>query len=171
MSNGFGAFDYPYLSAEDIGFARCFRLTESDFLQMAGGLRRYTQFRLDRGRARGASITAGDETKTFSVPRLPSNTEEAMAQIKVEGLAETDWAQHLLSEQMKTVGGIMSALKADREIIDWQARQAKDKEVSTERTLMALRQKAASIYNVSADSQTAKDYAEEQLKIQSRKGY
>lgn len=153
-------YSYPYLEAEDRAFAQCFRLSETEFLRMMGGLKTYTEHRLNREKARGASIEAGGQTKIFSVPTLPFNIESAMAQIKVEGLSETDWAKYLLGEQVKTVGGIMSALKADKEMKAWQARQEADKQASKERELQQLRDTASNRYGWKSDSQSAKDWAE-----------
>ena len=108
---------YPYLvDPEDRAFAMCMRLDEDKFLEMAGGLKKYTQFRLDRQTARGAKIEsqAGGEPLTFFVPQLPDNTEAALARITVPGVKVEDYAAYLLKEQMQKIQGIMDALLATR---------------------------------------------------------
>ncbi len=168
-SSRFSSGSYPYLEQEDRAFAQCFRLSEDDFLKLSGGLKNYTIHRLNRAKARQASITAGEETKTFSVPKLPSNIEEAVGQIKVKEITEDQWAKYLLNEHMTKVAGIIDALKAHDNIQKTMDTQ-REQEAYRERQFKAARRvEFANRYLVSENSQSAKDYADQQWEIERRK--
>jgi hypothetical protein len=173
MSN-YDINSYPYLDGQDVAFARCFRLTESEFLTMAGGLKKYTEFRLDRQQAKGATMKSlSGETMTFNVPPLPDNVEEAMSRIQLPGLKEEQYAATILKEQMDKVAGIIGALRANRELKDDAERTANSRTSARERDMSSLRKEAHDIYGWSEDSGSAKDWAEQkyQQRYSSWRGY
>jgi hypothetical protein len=147
--------DYPYLVHEDAMFCRAFRLSEDDFLKLCGGLKRYTEHRLNRDKAR---------TQGFDVPRLVDNTEDAMAAIQVKELGEVDLASYLLSEQRGKVQGCVDTIKMNKQFKKLAEREEKEKAESKERMLRGFRRQAAGAFGWSEDSQSAKDWAEEQYK-------
>jgi plasmid replication initiation protein len=170
----YDAGSYPYFEAEDIAFCRCFRLTEDDFLKLAGGLKVYTEHRLNRQQARGATITNSlDEKTIFDVPRLPDNTEQAMARIQLPGVKESEFAAYLLKDQMNTVTGIIQALHADKGFKAQAARDAEEKVNQRKYALERLAVEAAHLNGWSPDSQSAKDWAERKYveRYASKRGY
>ena len=167
MADRFDGNQYPYLDSEDRTFAQCFRLTEDQFLEMAGGLKRYTEFRLNRSQARGATMTAfSGESLTFDVPRLPDNTEEAMALITMPNLKPEEYATHLLKVQMDKVQGIVDTLRANRAFKAMAEREATEK--ANQREYEKERVAKQNPYGWPSDSQSALDWAEGQLKAQRR---
>jgi hypothetical protein len=163
--------DYQYLETGDRRFCQAFRLTEDEFLTMAGGLAAYTQHRLDRDEARRVSIAGGPEGRmTFSVPNLPDNLHTAMKGINLPGVDERGVARFLLSEHMKAVRGILDGVKAQGAVRAQVAQQTKDKADSKQRELEALARNNP--YGWKPESQSAREWAEAQYDQQQnvRKG-
>lgn len=166
---GYDTNSFPYLDGEDRLFCVAFRLTEDAFLKLCGGLKAYTQHRLNRSQARGATMTSlNGERMTFDVSRLPGSVEEAMDMIKLPGLKEDEFASYLLEEQITKARGIVDTLRANRVFADQEERRTEDLKNQREGALARLRREAASIYGWGEDSQSAKDWAEQ--KYVERKG-
>jgi hypothetical protein len=163
--------DYPYLEPEDGRFCIAFRLSEDDFLNMAGGLKAYTQHRLDRTEARSA-IILGERSESekawhperpgdFRVPALPDSTLEAMKSIppSIPGhpISEKEVAQFLLSEHVKKVKGILDGVKASKVVRAQADRAIEDKANSRKQEIQRLARNNP--YGFKADSQSAMDWA------------
>jgi hypothetical protein len=162
--------NYPYLMGEDVNFARAFRLSEDDFLGFFGGLRGYTAFRLDRDRAR---------SEGFDVPRLPSRLEDVIASMNVAKVSEKDYATFLAKDMAAKVADInktrkMNTFFKERMGIDTTKpikplHLAEDPKADDERLLKEFRNEASRKLGVSEDSQTAQDYAAQELVLYKRR--
>ena len=165
VSSKYSISQYPYLQVEDAMFAIAFRLSEDQFLELAGNLKKYVQFRLDRAQARGATMTAlNGETLIFEVPMLPSSTEEAMQRIQVPGLKEEEFAAYLLQEQMVKTQGIIDALRASKAIQADSDRIARDRQTLREMDLAKYRREGANLFGWDEKSQSSEDYAQNKIR-------
>lgn len=99
--------EYPYLEEEDAKFAKAFRLSEDETLEIFGGLKGYTLHRLDRAKARGNG---------YEIPALPRSLESQMESLKFAEITEKQLAAQLVRDQREKVGGIMSLLKVNMEM-------------------------------------------------------
>jgi hypothetical protein len=174
---------YPYLEAEDAAFCRAWRLSEDKFLDLAGGLKLYTQHRLDRAAARRASKTDGLSADTvkqlkekypgqkaeYSVPSLPTDLRPYLIRLKgMEDVGAEELARQLVSDQMTKVRGIVDAMQAVERLQANAARAAADKESSRQWQLREFAKEGAAKHGWKPDSQSAKDYAEAEM---SRRGW
>jgi len=161
----FGNQDYPYLASEDRNFAQAFRITEDEFLKMAGGLKAYTQFRLNRDEARQAGIeTETGERQGFSVPTLPDNVKDAMEGIALPGVTEKDLAKLVLEDQIKKVMGILDGIAAVKATNEQVSRQ---QGIKAELKAKELKTTAANNpWGWPPDSQSARDWAASQYQLQ-----
>lgn len=165
VTNKYSISQYTYLELEDAAFAQAFRLTEDQMFDLFGGIRSYTQFRLDRQTSRGASITSQTgETIKYDVPMLPSSTEAAMARMpQLPGLKEQEWAATILQEQRVKVQGIVDALRASKAIQADSDRIAKDRQTLREMDLAKYRREGANLFGWDEKSQSAEDYAQNKI--------
>lgn len=143
--------DYPYLEGEDAAFAKAFRLSEDEALAMFGGLKGYTQHRLDRAKARGNGST---------VTALPNTIESQMEALKFTEVPEKKFAEHLVKQQMTQVQGCMAGIKATKELEAGMERDRETKVALKTQRLKELREESAARSGWSPDSQSAKDWAE-----------
>ncbi|MGD0794699.1 MAG: hypothetical protein ABR958_03785 [Dehalococcoidales bacterium] len=156
--------DYPYLADEDRRFAQAFRISEDEFFGMAGGLKAYTQFRLNRDEARQASVeTETGERQEFSVPTLPDNVNDAMKGIALPGVNEKDLARLVLEDQIKQVAGILDGIGAGKMVKEQADTQQRYKAESKASELKRIA--ANNPYGFPTDSQSAKDWAETQYQL------
>ena len=153
---------YPYLVFEDARFAKAFRLSEDEVLEMFGGLKGYSQHRLDRDKARNAG---------YEVPALSDNLEEHLESLKFTDTSEKQFATYLAGEQKEKIAGCLSAIKAEKEFEAEAKRETERKAAEKEYTINALCKEASGKFGVSPDSQTAKDWADQQYKIRSRQRF
>jgi hypothetical protein len=122
---------YPYLTNEDAAAAASFRATEDQFLDAIGGLKIYTQFRLDRDEARRAVI----DGIPFEVPKLPQTVEEAMKYILLSDPKVSPVAvlRVLLQDQKNKVSAILSTVKARKMMEETLAGDKKERLDAVER--------------------------------------
>jgi hypothetical protein len=157
----YSANSYPYLEASDAAFCRAFRLSEDKFLELCGGLKRYTQLRLDRQAARGATMADGS---AYSVPPLPTDIKPYLVKLKMSDVADsTEIARQLLSDHMNKVTGINDASVASERLQANEARRIADKESSRQWQLREFQKGAAARFGWKPDSQSAKDWAEAEM--------
>jgi hypothetical protein len=103
QSVGLGLSGYGLLDEQDVGFARLFQLSESQVVELCGGLPAYLKLRLDRQTLKRAGS---------SVPLLPSTLTEAdvivMKQLDVNATtrARVELEQHkrAVAEAIQSLG-------------------------------------------------------------------
>lgn len=157
-----GPGSYPYLASEDAAFATGWRLTEDEVLGMFGSLKAYLVHKLNRSEVRA---------KGYSAPPLSGNIENHLEALKFTEVTEKQFAAHLVSDHKDKVQGLMDAIKMDKAIKGEEARILKAKADARDEALKALRSQAEAKFGWAEDSQSAKDWAESQLKIQERRRF
>lgn len=115
---------FSYLETEDSNFCDAFDISESAFLECFGGLKGYTQHRLDRADARRAIVASEQAT----VPHLPQSPEAALSHYKIEDkqLTNEALAGVIIKEQVDKVKGIIQSVKANKALKESAAKARQD---------------------------------------------
>lgn len=106
-----------YLDDEDAAFTHSFNLSEEQVLEAYGGIKNYTQHRLDRNQVR---------RQGHDVPRLPGTPEEMLkCRMPIEDPSLTDaaLAKEVLRGQVEKVRGLIDMAKADTQLRDTRRQQ------------------------------------------------
>lgn len=103
---------YPYLSEEEVKFAKAFRFSEDTVLEMFGGLRGYKLHELQRKEVR---------SKGHTVTPLPMQlSREALEQMERFGLTENQLAQVAVEDQIKQVQSLVDLEKARQRLEEFE---------------------------------------------------
>lgn len=147
--------NYPYLLGEDARFAKAFRLSEDEALKLFGGLKNYTQHRLDRSKAR---------SEGHDVQALSDSLESHMDALRLTDITEKQLAAQLASDQVAKVKGITAGIKAGEAITKQADREKRGQAIVKESRLKELCEEAGARFGWEAASQSAKDWAEKEYK-------
>lgn len=146
---------YPYLASEDTSFARAFRLTEDEVLNLFGGLAGYVRHRKNRTQCRDNSI---------EIPGLSTDLEGEVEKYELSEVSEKEIAKTLVNEQVQKVKGGLSTIEMNARFTVAGAMQAKNEEQVKEMEIAKIREWYAATHGVAIDSQSTKDFAEAEYK-------